>query len=245
MELTIATWNCCQGTDRKLPVFLKEFRPDIAVIPESSSNPAVATAGLFSEAMPHLWTGSWPNKGLGIFSRPGASLEPRDVPDGPGSHSLAADVHLEGRTFSVLGIWAVPLKGTGLPTAYMGAFSEIMDRHADLLAAGQTIVAGDINCSGQSSPDSFPEFFGELLDRHGLVSAYHSHTGHAVGEEGHCTLFWRRKRADPFHCDVILVPKAWRIKEVTVGDYDGWCADDAPARSDHVPVVTRVEAGKE
>ena len=47
MELTIATWNCFQGTDRKLPVFLKEFRPDIAVIPESSSNPAVATAGLF------------------------------------------------------------------------------------------------------------------------------------------------------------------------------------------------------
>ena len=100
MELTIATGNCCQGTDRKLPVFLKEFRPDVAVIPESSSNPAVATAGL-------LWT---------------------------------------------------------------------------------------------------------------------------------------QKRADPFHCDVILLPKAWRIRQVTVGDYDGWCADDAPARSDHVPVVARVQA---
>ncbi len=241
MELTIATWNCCRGTDRKLPALMQAFSPDIAVVPESSSTPAIAAPSLLEDGFPHVWTGSWPGKGLGIYGRPGSSLVAREVIEGRGAHGLAVDVDLEGHKFGILGVWTVPLQGTGHSTPYMGALADILDRHADLLAAGATVVAGDINCSGQSSPDSFAGFFQALLDRHGLVSAYHHHTGHAVGHEADHTLFWRRKRDAPFHCDVILVPEAWAVRDLHVGDYDTWCGDDARARSDHVPVVARVE----
>ena len=240
MDLTIATWNCFQGTDQKLPALMQAFGPDIAVVPESSSSPAIATPRLIGEAFPHVWTGSSPSKGLGIYGRPGASLVAREVIEGRSEHGLAVDVDLEGHQLSVLGIWTVPLPGTGHPTPYMGALAHILDRHAALIATGQTVVAGDINCSAQSSPDSFAGFFQELLDRHGLVSAYHHHTGLAFGSEAHGTLYWRRKRNASYHCDVILVPESWQVHDVHVGDYETWCADDAPARSDHVPVVARV-----
>lgn len=239
MEVTIVTWNCCQGTDRKLPALMQAFDPDIAVVPESSSTPAIATASLLADASPHVWTGPWPNKGLGIYGRAGSSLSEREVIDGRGAHALAVDVDVRDQQFSILGVWTVPLQGTR-PTPYMGALADILDRHADLLATGRTVVAGDINCSAQSSPDSFAGFFQALLDRHGLVSAYHRHTGLAFGDEADPTLFWRHKRGKPFHCDVILVPRSWEVHDVHVGDYDTWCAAVAPARSDHVPVVARV-----
>lgn len=241
MELTIATWNSCQGSDQKLPALMQAFSPDIAVVPESSSTPSIAAPSLLADGVPHVWTGSLTAKGLGIFGRPGSSVVAREVIEGRGTHGLAVDVDLDGRQFSVLGVWTVPLHGTGHATPYMGALADILDRHADLLAAGKTVVAGDINCSGQSSPDSFPGFFQALLERHGLVSVYHQHTGHAIGQEADPTLFWRRKRDAPFHCDVILVPESWVVREICVGDYDTWCADDARARSDHVPLVARVE----
>lgn len=185
---------------------MQAFSPDIAVVPESSSTPAIARRSLLAEAVPHVWTGPWPNKGLGIYGRPGSTLVRREVNEGHGAHALA----------------------------------DILDRHAEHLATGRTVVAGDINCSGQSSPDSFPEFFQALLDRHGLVSAYHHHTGHAFGEEANPTLYWQHKRNKPYHCDVILIPRKWKVHDVHVGDYDTWCVDVAPARSDHVPVVARV-----
>jgi len=200
VELTIATWNCYQGTDRKVPALLQAFRPHVAVVPESSSAPAVAAPGLLGVGVPHVWTGSWPSKGLGIYGCRGSTLAVREMIDGRATHGLAVDVDVDGRQFSVLGVWTVPLRGTGHPTPYMGALAEILDRHAALLATGRTVVAGDINGSAQSSPDSFAEFFQALLHRHGLVSAYHH-----------------------------------------VGDYETWCADDVPARSDHVPVVARVD----
>lgn len=240
MEVTIATWNCCQGTDRKLPALMQAFDPDIAIVPESSSNPAMAAASLLADASPHVWTGAWPRKGLGIYGRVGSSLAARKVIEGPGSHALAVDADVRGQRFSILGVWTIPLQGARYPTPYMGALADILDRHADLLATGRTVVAGDINCSAQSSPDSFPGFFQTLLDRHGLVSAYHHDTGLAFGDEAHPTLFWRHKRGNPFHCDVILVPRSWEVHDVHVGDYDKWCAAGAPARSDHVPVVARV-----
>lgn len=178
-----------------------------------------------------------PTKGLGIYGRAGASLVPREVIEGPGAHSLAVDVHLDGHEFSVLGVWSHPLNGTGYPTPYMGALAAILDRHEELLATGQTIVAGDINSSGQSSPDSFAGFFETLLDRHGLVSAYHHHTGHGFGEEPDPTLFWLHKREAPYHCDVILVPESWAVKDVHVGDFDTWCAAQPPHR--HSPGLAR------
>ena len=127
---------------------LEEFGPETSVMPESSPNPAVSAVGVLSEAVPHLCTGSLAGKGLGIFGRLDILLMPRAVFGGPRTTCLAPDICLEGCRFSVPGIWTVPLRVTLLPTGYVGAFSGIGNQHADHLADGQAVVAGDTNCSG-------------------------------------------------------------------------------------------------
>lgn len=66
--MRVVTWNCCMGTDRKVPAMLDRLRPDIAVVPESSRRPRISEPSLLGDAVPHAWTGTFDNKGLGVFA---------------------------------------------------------------------------------------------------------------------------------------------------------------------------------
>ena len=240
MTITIATWNCFQGTDRKVPALLDRFEPDIAVVPESSATPAVAEPSLLGTPVRHHWTGDYEPKGLGMFL-PGArestlaTVDPLD-----GKHSLAVEAVLQsGLPCTVLGVWTVPLKRTGHPTPYMGALSNILEGHREGLTTQRMVVAGDFNCSAQADPDTFPSYLAGICDRFGLKSAYHTFTGEAVGEERQPTLWWRSKRDAPYHCDFVLVPQSWDVHDVVVGSYEEWGDRTSPVKSDHAPVVVK------
>lgn len=107
--MRLAAWNCYQGTDRKVPTLLTAFQPDIAVIPESSMTPAIATGSLLQRAVPHAWIGDYPNKGLGIYA-PGADAIEVVSSSGTSNarHGLPVRAHLHSGSVAVLGIWTHP-----------------------------------------------------------------------------------------------------------------------------------------
>jgi len=226
------------GTDRKVPSMLERLRPDIAVVPESCRLPRVAEPSLLEPGVAHAWTGSYDNKGLGIFA-PTASRMVVHHPQGhlePTAYALAVEVELDDHVVKVLGIWTKPARTGTWATPYMDAFATILHEY-DGFIDDSTIVAGDVNCSAQTSPAAFPRLLDEVRARLGLRSAYHGHTGEAPGEESAMTLWWRNKEDSGFHCDVVLVPESWDIRAVTVGSHSEWGAPGAVARSDHAPVI--------
>lgn len=95
--MRLVAWNCMMGTDRKIPHMLAELTPDLAVVPESAECPSVTVPSLLGDAVPHAWTGRWPNKGLGILAPSAKSLTvlPPDAPTDAGN-ALAVRVEVDG-----------------------------------------------------------------------------------------------------------------------------------------------------
>lgn len=117
----------------------------------------------------------------------------------------------------------------------------MLDDHDELLNRGDVVVAGDVNCSAQSSPEMFEELLDHISDRYGLRSAYHQLHRVRAGAETDMTLWWRGKEDAGFHCDLVLVPEAWKATAVTVGSYADWGAAGLAVSSDHAPVVADLE----
>lgn len=246
----MVTWNCYQGTDRKVPAMLDRLHPDIAVVPESSRQPEIAANSLIAAAIPHAWSGELPSKGLGIYA-PGADCLTAIAPQqasGAG-HALAVRTRMDEALVTVLGIWTVPYSAGSWATGYMNSFAQILSDFDDLLVGGETIVAGDFNCSAQSSPEAFAQLLEMVHDRYGLRSAYHTFHGLEPGHEKSMTLWWRGDESRGYHCDLVLVPETWRVNDIVVGTYAEWGQRGLPVSSDHAPVMadlTRINgAGSE
>lgn len=239
--MRIVTWNCRSAFDKKASA-LFGLRPDLAVVPESGSQPDLAAAMRSGSPVGHAWVGDIPSKGLGVF-RPGGALRMAQGPaegGAVGRWSVACESEVAGSPIGLLAVWTVPLKpskGSG----YLAAATDILRRHTAWLKSRPTIIAGDFNASGQSDPRTMASFVRSMSEELGLVSAYHAFTGEAVGEERAPTLWWRGKREAGFHCDFVFVPATWRIHDVRVGGYDDWGAPALVHRSDHAPVIVDVE----
>jgi endonuclease/exonuclease/phosphatase family metal-dependent hydrolase len=229
--MRLTTWNCYQGTDRKLLMLLAAEQPDIAIVPESAAEPAIAATSLLGAGVPYAWTGIYPTKGLGLLHLEvlGSTEE-----EGP-QHGILVRVELETGPVHVLGLCTVPFAQGRWSSRYMRCLDALLARFDPLLAQGETIVAGDLNCSAQSDGASFPALLGSLSERYGLHSAYHRARGERPGSESDMTLWWRGKRDAGFHFDLVLVPEAWDVDAVTVGSYEEW--GTGPLSSDHAPVT--------
>lgn len=239
--MRIVSWNCRQGFDAKATALLA-LAPDLAVVPESHQTPAVALDSLFEKPVPHLWTGTIPGKGLGIFAPGAVSLE-RVTPDkeSPGAHSVAGRaLHaLHGKVETiVIGVWTVPHVTKGDP--YLAAASSIAERYATILATGHAILAGDFNISGRTCLAGLTAFSQSMRERFGMVSAFHAYHGVPIGGENVGTLWWRGDETQAFHCDFVFVPATWKITRVEVGAYAAWGSATSVARSDHAPVIVDV-----
>jgi exodeoxyribonuclease III len=237
--MKVVTWNCCQGFDGKAGALLA-LRPDIAVVPESHSRPAIAEASFFQRAVPHRWTGSLVAKGLGLFGPTADRLESIDpVRDAPGECGIAARAWHGNQQTTVVGVWTV--RGSKSGNSYLKAAQGIISRYSDILEGEDAVVAGDFNVSGKTDRAGLLSFVRMMQERFGLVSAYHTFTGLGIGEERDATLWWQGKESQPYHCDFVFVPAAWAITNVEVGSFAEWGAADAMARSDHAPMIVSLE----
>lgn len=75
------------------------------------------------------------------------------------------------------------------------------------------------------------------LEREGLVSAYHSHSGAVPGSEPVPTHYFLTHQDKPFHLDYCFIPTAWtqRLERVTIAPFD-----EFKTLSDHRPVTVSI-----
>ncbi len=231
MTMRLATWNCRQAIDRKRHA-LDDLSTDVVVIPECSS-----TAALGRELdVSFLWRGDDPRKGLAVVGFNGWRLQPLatavDLP-----WVLPVRVHApDGRAaFDLLAIWTVA-RQDGRPN-YAGQIRLALETWAPALANGNTVVAGDFNCSLQGLSHAPHRTNVEKLRELGLESSYHAVEGLEHGLEEAMTLRWIGRGGVPlaYHCDFVFLPR--RLLEGVTAVGVGWPNDPEERLSDHVPVV--------
>lgn len=231
--MRLVTWNCWNGLDQVRGSYLHGLAPDLAVLPEATERP-VRPDG--ADAGTYLWRGVIPNKGLGVAAFGATSIRPASADLKRVEWVLPVEVTAGDRSFLLLAIWTV--RGEGRPS-YAKQLAMAIDAYEPELTAGRAVLAGDVNCSSNTSD---PRPFLRSVDRLqelGMVSAYHSHRGVDPSPADPGTLFWQWSEQKPFHCDLVFVPASWAasITDVEVGAYADWVA---PRVSDHVPVIVDV-----
>lgn len=110
-------------------------------------------------------------------------------------------------------------------------------RYRDWLVAAPTGVLGDFNDNASYLTTNWPALL-EAFEPLGLVSAYHTWTGEAFGQETTSTHFHRRAATSGWHVDYCFAPEVWapRITIVHVGSHDEW-----GTLSDHTPVIVDID----
>ena len=234
--MRFATWNCCSGGVAKVPA-LERHGVDAAVICEAPLlNPRPAPT-LTEPALGWLSAGDTPNKGVAIATF-GAALVALDPRAGQGQWTVAASL-ADGP--SVLGLWSRPPRPSA--GAYRAQVVASLDAYADLLDAGDMIVAGDFNI-GQPAQGLAGSDGGSVArtrwEELGLVSVYHAFHGEPFGAASRSTYFHQRKEAAGWHIDYVLIHRSRmdRVRDVHVGTFQDWVA---PGHSDHVPLIVDLD----
>jgi endonuclease/exonuclease/phosphatase family metal-dependent hydrolase len=170
--------------------------------------------------------------GVAVVTRNGFEVKPSD---GPGGLVACHAVDVRGpERFSVLAVWTQQKDG------YISGLAADLDRCSDWMAGREVVIAGDFNSNAiwdkASRPADHSRVVARLEREFGLISAYHAALGVAQGAEPHATHYWRWQEANPFHLDYCFVPTAWKVCNVSVGEF-------APGAhvSDHRPVIVDVE----
>lgn len=228
----IATWNCCSGPALPKLELLEAGGIDVAVLCEAPLANPRASATLLDHRVSWVSVGGFPTKSLAIagLTTTVTALDARPA----GRWTVAADT--DGGP-AVLGLWSAPSDPGA--AAYGEQVVRSLEAYADLLAAGEMIVAGDFNI-GQFVPAKETKDWTlrarAQWESLGLVSAYHAFTKEPFGSASRATHYHRRKQDQPFHIDYVLVPAArvGSINSVEIGSYEDWVA---AGWSDHVPVI--------
>jgi len=243
--MRLVAWNCNMALHRKLAA-LSALKPDVAVLSECASPGRLAERlgreGLDCEP---AWIGANRDKGLAVLAFNGyrAALVHEVYRK---SLRFIAPVRVEGPvSFNLLAVWAQNFSDGIRRKRQPGPLRLALTRdyHA-FLTAGPTLVAGDFNNNIFWDKPGYlinHSHTVALLERYGLVSAYHHARGEAQGAETEPTHYWRDRRKDgpTYHIDYIFLPRAWAagMREMRVGTFEEWCGTGF---SDHVPLVVDV-----
>jgi len=224
---------------------LMALRPDVAVISEVAHPERLRARAPcdWIEAEP-VWVGRNHNKGLAVFAFNGyrAALA---ADHAPRLHYIAP-VHIDGPlVFNLLAVWAQNASAGGTRKRQQGPLRRSLTMHRAFLSQRPAVVAGDWNSNliwdkpGWRSNHMTKV---DILERMGLVSAYHALSGEAEGAETVPTHYWRDRRKDgpTYHIDYVFLPQDWLsgISHFSVGTFEDWCGNGL---SDHVPIVVDVE----
>jgi len=243
--MRIVAWNCNMALHRKLAALLA-LKPDVAVLSECASPERLATR-LGAEALGSdpVWIGANRDKGLAVLAFNGyrACLAAESYRR---SLRFIAPIRIEGPTaFNLLAVWAQNFSDGIRRKRQPGPLRLALTRdYRDFLDQGPAVVAGDFNNNIFWDKPGYlinHSHTVALLERYGLISAYHHARGEAQGAETMPTLYWRdRKEHGPtYHIDYIFLPRVWAagLREMSVGSFEAWCGNGL---SDHVPVVVDV-----
>jgi exodeoxyribonuclease-3 len=243
--MRLVAWNCNMALHRKLAALLA-LRPDIAVLSECASPQRLAERlGADGLGCEPVWIGANRDKGLAVLAFNGYRAR---LAEEAYRRSLRfiAPIRIDGPLrFNLLAVWAQNFSGGIRRKRQPGPLRLALTRdYRSFLGEGPVIVAGDFNNNIFWDKPGYLINHAHtvtLLERYGLVSAYHHARGEAQGAESEPTLYWRdRLKSGPtYHIDYIFLPQAWAagIRELRVGGFEEWCG---AGLSDHVPVVVDV-----
>lgn len=245
--MRIVVWNCRMSLQRKLGALLK-LEPDIAVVPEAGDMTSPAAAAILAErGLDYEWIGGRPTKGLGVLARGDYRIE--RAFDGLDDLEWILPLRVSGvkTPFTLMAVWAMNHRASNrLPgDGYLRQVDRAVHRYPDRLPPGSTVVAGDFNNAVQWDVARRAHLEGNFavtaahLEEIGLVSAYHTATRRAFGDEPDHTFYQRDKSGlRSYHIDYCFIPSEWGSGvEVTVGTYDDWVGSGL---SDHAPLIVDV-----
>src|SRR5258708_9678083 len=241
--MRLVAWNCNMALHRKLDA-LRRLQPDIAVISECASpervHPLGALDGISGDP---IWIGDNPTKGLAVLAFNGyrLSLAREFYP----TLRHLAPVYITGpAACNLLAVWAQNVSGGNVRKRQAGPLRRGLKKYKSFLSEAPAIVAGDFNNNVIWHKPGYWINHGlsvAILERYGLVSAYHERMAEKQGEESIPTLYWRDRKKDgpTYHIDYVFLPRTWldRIRAFSVGSFEEWCG---AGLSDHVPVVVDV-----
>jgi len=232
--LKIVTWNC-NGAFRNKYQLLEEMQADILVIQECE-DPSRSTLKYQEWAGEYLWKGENKNKGVGVFSRGGCTLEALNWIDDGLQLFLPCRI---GNKFNLLGVWT---KHANSPNfRYIGQLWKYIQLHRSRLADDKLVLCGDLNSNKQW--DEWDRWWNHSdvvreLEEINIYSLYHRHTGEAQGKESSPTLFMHRKIEKPYHIDYAFLSASMiNQNSIEVGKPEKWLE-----YSDHMPVIFSVSS---
>ena len=199
-----------------------------------------AAKGLDSlDASDSVWIGSNPQKGLGVFSFNGYTLEVARASKNASSGSLRS--RSTDPSASGCSVWSMNHRADVRLESHALVSLAALDVYREWYQGQPLVMAGDFNSNVIWNPTAGhrkPLQHIAACEDVGLVSAYHSWTGDEQGAEREPTIYWRNRTIDGprYHIDYAFVPRrlAARISSMQVGTHADWVAT---GRSDHVPLV--------
>jgi exonuclease III len=228
--MKIVSWNVNMAFRKKKQHLLKHD-PDVLLIQECEYPEHNGTWVEFDD---WEWVGDNKNKGIGIYTRNGYTLEriPEEV---PAQYFLPVKIPEESLT--LVNVWAMN-NTKRQEKRYIGQLWTAL-QHYDFVDE-KTVIAGDINWNVQWDSSPKYELVGNYMDvitklnEHGLCSVYHKLSGEDYGDESEPTFFMHRKEDKPFHTDHIFLANSLvdSITEFEVGAYTEWSE-----YSDHMPII--------
>jgi endonuclease/exonuclease/phosphatase family metal-dependent hydrolase len=177
-------------------------------------------------------------KGVGLIARLGFQIS--ELPKSEYRWVVPFQIGRGARSVRVVAVWACKV-GSRKRDNYVGQVYGALKHHPEWFSDGPTVVAGDFNSNAiwdRERPDGNHSSVVELLNRYGLVSAYHFYYNEAHGAETRPTSYLYRNEERPFHIDYIFIPKDWcsRIASLEVGSHADWSE-----LSDHSPLILDLE----
>lgn len=226
--MRVVTWNACKGQFANKVHFLDHLHADVAVIQEIA-RPSEKTPNV-------LWFGDNPNQGVAIVTRP--PYFARQLPQLENVPRYVVPVEVVGpRPFLLFAVWT--LNEPSHP--YVRAACKAIDMYQSCFADRDVVLLGDFNSNviwdKEHPSDVNHSAMVSLLDRLGLVSAYHHFKGEQHGAETGRTFYFQWNENKSHHIDYCFLPKTWavHVRSVDIGSYSAW-----KKASDHRPLLVEI-----
>lgn len=223
--MRIISWNCSMAYYKK-SYLIEALDPDVILLQEVAKKDIVAGNHPFA-----AWSGSNPNKGLGVFGIAKARYKVTEAAD----PALPWHIPFSVNGLNIIALWAHQLTRE---LRYVRVTHEIVDRHAGFLSKGRALLMGDFNSNtvwDKVHPGQSHSMLVEKLSGFGLSSVYHGQEGEDHGSELTKTYFHTRNQRFGHHIDYAFLSDNTPA-HLRIGDPADWLA-----HSDHMPMILDIE----
>jgi len=228
--MRVITWNCNMAFRKKAKLILKET-PDVLIVQECESLDKLD----FLNAPSQFWYGDNPNKGIGIFTFNGHTLQLMENHNHDCRFIIPLIVSTANTSFNLFAIWA--------QKSYDGHYTRQVWKALDYydITKGNVLLIGDFNSSSIWDKPNRTTNHSNMVERLkliGIESVYHKFYECEQGKDLAATLFFYRKRERTYHIDYCFASSNFirNLTDIKVGRHDDWVG-----ASDHMPLIIDFE----